>query len=233
VRAILLVALLASTAVADPAADAQAANEEGLRLYDIHEWDAAIAKFKEAYRLRPDPLSLFNLAQASRLKGACAEALSFYRTYKRNYPDRPNIAKVEKFIAEMEACAPKPAPPKPVPVIVPVTPPPQPAPPPRPVHHTEILGLAVAGAGVLSVIGGVLFAHAASTKADEVTHLMGAWDPSLQSAGQRDAHLGIALLAIGAVAIAGGITYHFLDHTEHVVVAPQPGGVALAWSRAF
>ncbi len=229
-RAILLVALLAGSAAADPDADATAANDEGLRLYDIHEWDGAIAKFKEAYRLRPDPLSLFNLAQASRLKGDCGEALQFYRTYKRNYPDQPNIAKAEKFIAEMEACAPKPEPPKPA-VIAPIQTPPPPPPPVE--HHASIAGFAIAGAGALAVIGGALFARAASKQADDVTHLMGMWDPSLQSAGERDSHLGIALIAVGSAAIVGGIAYRLLDRGESLTIAPQPGGAAVSWSRAF
>jgi len=84
---------------------AEAAYREGRRLYDLHEWDAAIAKFKEAYRLRSDPASLFNIAQSYRLKGDCGEASSFYKTYRRNFPTASNIAKVDKFIADLEPCA--------------------------------------------------------------------------------------------------------------------------------
>jgi hypothetical protein len=91
---------------------AEAAYREGRRLYDLHEWDAAIAKFKEAYRLRSDPASLFNIAQSYRLKGDCGEASSFYKTYRRNFPTASNIAKVDKFIADLEPCA-RPAVPRP------------------------------------------------------------------------------------------------------------------------
>ncbi len=97
------------------AAQADAALAEGRRLYDLQEWDQAIAKFKEAYRLRADAPALFNIAQSFRLKGDCAQAVTFYRTYKRNFSAEKNIGKVEKFIAEMEACIAKggtaPAPP--------------------------------------------------------------------------------------------------------------------------
>ena len=55
--ALLAVCLLAHAASADPAEDAY---QEGLRLYDLREWEAAIAKFKETYKLRSDPASLFN-----------------------------------------------------------------------------------------------------------------------------------------------------------------------------
>lgn len=86
-------------------AAAEAALAEGRRLYDLQEWEQAIAKFKESYRLRADAPALFNIAQAYRLKGDCAQAAGFYKTYKRNFPKEKNLARVEKFITEMEACA--------------------------------------------------------------------------------------------------------------------------------
>ncbi|HEU0033848.1 MAG TPA: hypothetical protein VFQ53_24640 [Kofleriaceae bacterium] len=98
-----VIGVAAATVHADPAADA--AYEEGRRLYDLREWDQAIAKFKESYRLSPEPKSLFNIAQAFRLKGDCVEAINFYRTYKRNFPKEKNIGKVDKFITELEPCA--------------------------------------------------------------------------------------------------------------------------------
>jgi tetratricopeptide (TPR) repeat protein len=96
----LLFVLLAGSALAQPADPAESAYQEGRRLYDVQDWDGAIAKFKEAYKLRPDARSLFNIAQAYRLKGDCTQAQSFYRTYKRNFPDAANIATVDKFLAE-------------------------------------------------------------------------------------------------------------------------------------
>ncbi|MGN6106258.1 MAG: hypothetical protein ACTHU0_14210 [Kofleriaceae bacterium] len=97
----LLLSLCARAAWADRADDAY---QEGRKLYDLREWDAAIAKFKESYKLRPDPRPLFNIAQAYRLKGDCVEAAGSYRTYKRNYPSANNLDKVEKLLAELEPC---------------------------------------------------------------------------------------------------------------------------------
>jgi tetratricopeptide (TPR) repeat protein len=93
----------AQAPVQNPAADAALA--EGRRLYDLQEWDKAIAKFKEAYSLREDAAALFNIAQSYRLKGDCAQAASFYKTFKRKFPDEKNIDKVEKFIVDMDTCA--------------------------------------------------------------------------------------------------------------------------------
>ncbi|MFN0251053.1 MAG: tetratricopeptide repeat protein [Kofleriaceae bacterium] len=104
---VLVLALASGVAQAQPAPNpaADAALAEGRRLYDLQEWDKAIAKFKEAYALREDAAALFNIAQSYRLKGDCAQSGSFYKTFKRKFPNEKNIDKVEKFIVEMDACA--------------------------------------------------------------------------------------------------------------------------------
>jgi len=103
-RAFVIACLVCGVAHAQPKDPGEAAYVEGKRLYDIQDWDAAIAKFKESYKLRNDAASLFNIAQAYRLKGDCVQASTFYRTYKRNFPTAANIAAVDKFIAELEPC---------------------------------------------------------------------------------------------------------------------------------
>jgi tetratricopeptide (TPR) repeat protein len=116
VLAVVLAAASASAQPGDSGAAAEAALQEGRRLYDLQEWDSAIVKFKEAYRLRADAAALFNIAQSYRLKGDCASAASFYKTYRRNFPNEGNIDRVDRFITEMEACAktaPKPEKPEP------------------------------------------------------------------------------------------------------------------------
>lgn len=113
---IVMALLLAGHVAWGQPSPADVAYEEGRRLYDLREWDPAIVKFKEAYRIRPDAKSLFNIAQAFRLKGDCVEATNFYRTYKRNFPKEKNLEKADKFITELEPCARgvKPEPVKPV-----------------------------------------------------------------------------------------------------------------------
>lgn len=94
---------LCSLSHAQPTDPAEAAYQEGKKLYDVQDWDGAIAKFREAYRIRGDQPSLFNIAQAFRLKGDCTGAITAYKTYKRNFPTADNIPKVDKFIADLEA----------------------------------------------------------------------------------------------------------------------------------
>lgn len=100
--AVLAFALTGAAHAQTPNPAADAALTEGRRLYDLQEWDKAIAKFKEAYALREDAAALFNIAQSYRLKGDCGQAVGFYKTFKRKFPKEKNV---DKFIAEMEACA--------------------------------------------------------------------------------------------------------------------------------
>jgi tetratricopeptide (TPR) repeat protein len=78
--------------------------DEGTRHYNLAEYAEAIERYKEAYRLLPDPLFLFNIGQAYRQDNDCAHARTFYKSYLRNAPDAYNREKVEQRIVEMEAC---------------------------------------------------------------------------------------------------------------------------------
>src|SRR5678815_3358010 len=76
--------------------------EEGLRRYNLAEYDSAIEEFKQSYALAPLPLLLFNLAQAHRMKKNYEQAVNLYRNYLRNQPDAQNRADVEELITKTE-----------------------------------------------------------------------------------------------------------------------------------
>lgn len=231
----------------DPAA---AAYEEGRRLYDLREWDKAIASFKRSYELAPSARSLFNIAQAYRLSGNCAEARGYYQTYRRNYPDAPNHALVDDFIQQLESCAGKPSdaqPPPPQPQPAPTPPatsapaptPPTPAPqaPPAIASHTGLAVGLLGGGGAALVAGGV-FAYLAHAKADDVTGGSGTWDPDRQLDGKRYALFGKIFVGVGAAAAIAGAVVLLVDHhrhseLEHVVLAPRAGGAVVGWACAF
>ena len=61
--------------------------------------------FLEAYRLKPDPSFLFNIAQCHRKLGELNAALDFYRKYLRSLPNAPNRVEVERMISELRARA--------------------------------------------------------------------------------------------------------------------------------
>ena len=222
----------------NPAADA--AYQEARRLYDLREWDAAIAKFKEAYRLRPDAPSLFNIAQSNRLKGDCSEALSFYKTYRRNFPTEKNIDKVDKFIADMDACVKtgtKTEPTKTEPTRLLVT---EPSSPADPGHGKRIAGYVVGGVGVVALGVGVLFAIRAHSLANDASNAMPGetWDPSIQTRGQnaaKDAKISLGLGA--ALVVTGGVLYVLgrksSGEASHVAVLPKHDGASLVWASEF
>ena len=88
-----------------PKPDVSALEAKATKHYELAEYDAAIADFKEAYRLSENPAYLYNIAQAYRMKNECREASTFYKNYLRNAANPPNAAKVRERIAEMDACA--------------------------------------------------------------------------------------------------------------------------------
>jgi tetratricopeptide (TPR) repeat protein len=89
----------ATATTPDPARDHY---ERGLAKYNLAEFDAAIAEFKESYELSKAPRLLFNIAQAYRLKKDYASALYFYNTYLRAEPNPPNREDVDAKIDEMK-----------------------------------------------------------------------------------------------------------------------------------
>lgn len=105
-RLVVVAALAAAThARAQPATDqgnadkAAALFDEGKRHFDIGEYTAAIASWKQSYLLSSEPLLLFNIGQAYRLAGNCAQANRFYVNYKRAVPKPANRTELEQAMA--------------------------------------------------------------------------------------------------------------------------------------
>ena len=239
-----------------PADPADAAYQEGRRHYDLREWDQAIVSFKESYRLRTNERSLFNIAQAYRLKGDCVEAMGFYQTYKRNFPDADGIPVVDKLISDIDACVrektPTPAPPLPLPLPLPTpvigseptekrdhTPvmPPPPLPPASPGHGKRVAGVTLASVGLVALAGGVYFGLQAQSKARDVAGGGGVFDPQLEADGQADDRNAQILFIGGGALVATGVVVYMLGRShgevEHVAIVPTRGGGLLSWRASF
>lgn len=106
---LVIVAALSSSVLADDKADKAEADKHyqlGKRHYNLNEWDEAIGEFKSAYKLFPDPVNLFNIAQAYRLKGKnCTNAAQFYANYQREEKNKKLRDSVTKVRKDMEDCA--------------------------------------------------------------------------------------------------------------------------------
>jgi tetratricopeptide (TPR) repeat protein len=177
--AFVFVLLGASVVAAQPAPQtAEEHYEQSKRYYAVDEFDKAIAELKIAYTMAPDPVYLFNIAQAMRKKGDCAGAIDYYRKYLRDSPKAANRTKVEGFIKELEPCAakqpkepetkpvePPPVEPKPIDptpkttgmVVPPPTPPVEPRPAPQR-SRLRLVGVVTAGVGGAFAIGGTVLA---------------------------------------------------------------------------
>ena len=105
-KSLLILVVMASVASAGPemAADDKELYARGTKHYDLGEYAAAIDSFRASYDLVPQPLLLFDIAQAYRQLRDCGHARTFYKSYLRNLPAADNRDKVERFLADMDAC---------------------------------------------------------------------------------------------------------------------------------
>jgi len=104
----LLIVALPAVASADLPSGAEANRQareafaQGSRAFDLGEWDKAIEAWQKGYEIKPDPVFLYNIAQAQRLTERYDKAIFFYRSYLRNSPNAKNRAEVEDRIAQIE-----------------------------------------------------------------------------------------------------------------------------------
>ena len=98
--------LVAASATAKPDEKIQQARqhyEAGLASFNLQEYAKAIEEFEAGYRLRPDPVFLYNLGQEHRLAEKPERALYFYRAFLRSSSNAPNRKEVEERIASLDA----------------------------------------------------------------------------------------------------------------------------------
>ncbi len=96
-------ALLGGSARADE--DVSAARrhfEAGTRAFNVGEFENAAKEYREAYKLKPDPAILYNVAQSYRLAKNVEQALFFYRSYRRNASDLSHRRETDDRIGALE-----------------------------------------------------------------------------------------------------------------------------------
>jgi tetratricopeptide (TPR) repeat protein len=218
-RSLVVAVCLARAAYADPdpkQGEAEALYTEGSKHYNLREYEPAIAAFKRAYALYPEPTFLFDIAQAYRLLNDCDNAAAFYSNYLRVKPDADDHEKAEQLAGEMERCAaeqkrereeerrrsraaealPRPAEDR---------------------TNLRIGGLVTAGAGLVLVGAGAYFSVDAADKSRQLEKLCmtscNANDVApIDSSGKSSSQIAVALYILGGVAVATGATmfvWHF------------------------
>jgi len=213
-----MMALALATPAAAETSDVEQANaayHEGLRAFDLGQYDRALAGFQRAYELSHAAGFLYDIALAHRMLGDCASALEFYRHYLDAEPTSPRRQKVEARIDEMRACkAAGSVPPKIT--DTPVAPPPPPPPPPPP--HRRRTGLAIGiGAGGLALVGGsVVFGVMSQRAYDRVQAMCDQVSFECPPSAADDIHAtskwkttSAVLLGLGAAAAAAAIVVYW------------------------
>lgn len=256
-RALLVVILLASS-VASAQPDkikAEAAARDGEQRYQAGEYKLAAERFELAFDLDPDPAYLFNLAQAYRLGNECAKSAAAYRKLLGLVSSGPNVAKVEQYIQQMDACAKtqEPAAPKKPPEVPPPVEnrPLPPAPTTKGGGNAPLLyaGLGVSAVGVVSlVVGGFAMKRVADLENEREGLCVGGctWElvkddaKKLDDDGKRYQRRMLIGYIGGGVALAGGIVMVLLSRgssTEQrgptASIAPVDGGAMAFGTFAF
>ena len=258
--------MIARGAAAQPAspdpnlAPAAELYQQGKRHFDIADYPAAIASWKQAYLLSSEPLLLFNIAQAYRLAGDCAQANLFYQNYRRVEPNPANQVELDLAVAKCAGVPPAIAPsdaPAPAARPDPALPPPEPVGPiSQPVASApgtvdsgastagrpyRIAGLAIVGVGGISTIAAVVSVFSARRHADEVSSQRAGttWSSTLadtERAGQAAQTRSRVLGAIAVAAVVGGGALWWYGRRESRVaidVAVSPHQTDVSVSCAF
>jgi len=202
---------------------------QGKRQYDLAEYRGAIDSWREAYRIAGEPLLLFNIAQAYRLAGNCAQANRFYVTYKQIVAKPSNQL---ELAAAMQKCAgvaaatgdstsgsevPVQSPQPQTDSVSPVD--------SAPRNTLTIAGAVAVGVGVLSGLGAIGFAISASEQGRALSQLPNGteWTPELaqrEQAGNTANTLAWSLAGVSAATvITGGALWWFSrEHSSSTAV---------------
>jgi len=86
-----------------PTDRAKALFAEGNQHFNLNEYAQALDLYKRAYRIKPLPAFLFNMAQCHRKLGHFQDAVNSYQAYLTGVPDAPNKDMVDSLITESKA----------------------------------------------------------------------------------------------------------------------------------
>lgn len=229
---VLLVVALERAALAAPSAEELF--DEGQAAFASGDYAGAVTKWNESYALSKEPELLFNIGQALRHDGRCAEALATYRRFVAIAPASEQRPLADDLIRELTVHCDARA------NTVDST---------RVADHSgerpaglKIAGLAVAGAGVVSVATGLYFGHRASSLGEEVTNACRSgcdWAVygGKDAEGRRAETKQYVFAGIGVAAIVVGGGMYWLGSREHhsspIVVAPDRDGASITWRGSW
>jgi tetratricopeptide (TPR) repeat protein len=239
----LLLLLLAVGYVAAQPSPAETRFAEGEVLYKERKFAEAAAKYREAYELSKVPALLFNVAQAHRLAGQCREAVVAYETYLKEAPAAANRADAEARRDELAPQCPPPVVEPPAPKVVAPVPEVERPPAARGGAPLRWSGIAVGGAGLVTLGVATYFGVKSSQHASALTDRFadgGVWDAEsrrLEARGEK-AEKNARILAItGSALVVGGGVLWFLGWQQgrerSVGAVPTGDGVVVGYGGSF
>jgi tetratricopeptide (TPR) repeat protein len=238
---------------------AQALLSEANAHYAAKRYDEARAAYQAAYDLTEAPGFLYNIAQSHRLAGQCREAIEFYEKFLSMDPKTTLRAKVEEFVAEMWTCldaekkarqeeeknasaaagqstlaagGTASADESTLVVSGPASGTSSEGP-----SRLPLVGLGIAGVGVLALGSAAYFGLSARSTSQEIESFTGTWGPAQESdeqQAQRQERFAIILGIGGTAALAGGIATYLLTrnpNTPGLALVPAEGGLLLSYSE--
>ena len=250
--AVLIAALImtaGTTAIAQPTPETL--YTEGQTAYERGDYGAAITKWQAAYDLSKENGLLFNLAQAKRLAGDCAGALTSYRNFvaRDSDPTSDQHKLAGDFAQELASqCSEAPvtntpsttnsvapAPPKVAEISLPAVRERRDEIPVKHGRNWKMAGLVTSGVGVVTLAIGLGLGHHGSEIGAEVTAACRTscdWsalkDKDIR--GRREVAIGRVLDVAGAAAIVGGAVFYYIGmRQESVTIAPRDGGAVVSW----
>jgi tetratricopeptide (TPR) repeat protein len=222
---------------------AKAIWRDGAKQYNLGDFEGAIQKFEEAYKVSPLPTILFNLGQAHRQKKNYERAVYYFRTYLREKPDAENRAVVEGLIVELQGliAAQKASNERPPDT---VTSPPAP-PAGQATHATPVtpeeprrwyqdtIGWTLAASGVVAIgLGTGFLIHSGGLSDDAKTAGDEQMAQDLHDSAKTFQIAGGITLGLGVALVTGGVVKMMLHerapHESHVSLGIGPGTVVFA-----
>jgi tetratricopeptide (TPR) repeat protein len=221
----------------EPAPEIQQArslSEQARREYELGHFADAARLYESAYKLKPLPALLFNVAQCRRQMGDARGAVVAYRSFLRGDPDHPSAPTARELLDQLEDALRKGAPAQPsapavtaTALVVAASQPavaakPPPAPPqalaeiaPAAPLHKRWPALAAGGAAAALLAVAVAESIAASSATDQLAqmHQQGAVSPADDARLRADAESkhgrARVLYVVSAVAAAAGVGLYF------------------------
>ncbi|HEY5923922.1 MAG TPA: tetratricopeptide repeat protein [Kofleriaceae bacterium] len=198
-------------------------------------YDVALTELQAAYTADPQPDLLYAIGQVYVKLGKCEDAVAFYEKFLATKPPREPAAAAQEAIDTCKAQAPPPPPPEPEPA---PPPPPQPEPvlePDSKPFYTDKIGSALVGAGVVSiVVGVVMYSSAVSTLDDAEAAATYEEHDELVGDARTKRNIGVVFGAVGLAAIGVGVWHYAKYKSEQsVTVAPTATGGVVSWTGRF